>query len=153
MLELAEDEARYDERAADESALHDIRDAAVDDHRGIEERTLLADPIFPARADVTHERGDVSALDGTGGSAAEPEHGRADDRREPPQVSGQERERECEEQPEHETEAGTQSPADEITCGRRLDPARDPARGKERDVWSAEPPEDRTRRAEKKNYI
>src|SRR5207244_1376789 len=126
-------ESRDNERAADESSLDDVRDTAIDDHRGVEERALLADPTLPAAADVAHECGDVSALDGAGGSAAEPEHGRSDDRREPPKVARQEREREREEEPEHETEAGTKRPADEITRGRRLDPARDPARGKDRD--------------------
>ena len=82
MLQLVEDEARHDERATDEAALHDVGDAAVDDHRGIEERALLADAVALAVADVARERAELGAFDRARGRTPHPQQRRADDRRE-----------------------------------------------------------------------
>src|SRR5437764_30319 len=61
-LELGEDEARHDERAADEARAHDVRDATVDDDRGIEERARAGPAILAATSQFTDGALKVGAL-------------------------------------------------------------------------------------------
>src|SRR5581483_8853397 len=84
VLQLAEDEARHDERAADEARLHDVGHAAVDDHRRVEERPLGADALLPSMTDIADERAELRAFDRARRASTETEDDRADDRREPP---------------------------------------------------------------------
>ena len=78
-LELGEDEAWHDERAADESALHDVGDAAVDDDGSVEERALRPrDTVAATMSHLTRERTELHALDRAGGHADRAEHDRAD---------------------------------------------------------------------------
>src|SRR5688572_27812521 len=86
-LQLGEDEARYDERAADEAALHDVGDASVDDDRGIEKRALrTGDAFTPALPYLARERAKLFTFDRARGHADRAEHDRADDRAEPAPV-------------------------------------------------------------------
>ena len=63
VLELVEHEARDDERAADEAALHDLGDAAVDDRARVDDDTRLA-------REVRRSRSCVAAVAGTRRPAA-----------------------------------------------------------------------------------
>src|SRR6185503_9866538 len=76
---------------------------------------------------------------------------RRDERRVPPYVVRKEREREREEEREHETDGSAECAADQVARRCAPDPPGDDARGRDRDVRRAEPPEDRARGSEKKD--
>jgi len=150
-LKLREDELRNDERAPDEAAPHDVRDPAVDDDRGIEQDTSVRGARATNATHALRERAQLVPLDRPCRRSHDTEHHRRDQRCVAPYVTGEKRERKREKEREHETDGGPERTADEVARRCRADPFDDDGRGHDRDVWRAEPSQDRAGRRQKKN--
>src|SRR5207237_965072 len=73
VLELRKHEARHDEGALDEPAAHDVGDAPVDDHGGVEKDARVDAAHASLSAHALGERAELAPLDDPGGGADETE--------------------------------------------------------------------------------